>query len=39
LLFGEFQEYKSFDAIIKLEYDRWAKTDDDKKLKLEKLLK
>lgn len=39
LLFGEFQEYKSFDAIIRLEYDRWAKTDDDKKLKLEKLLK
>ncbi|CAD8123023.1 unnamed protein product [Paramecium sonneborni] len=38
-LYGPFGEYKSFDQIIKQEYERWAKTDDDKKVKLEKLLK
>lgn len=31
LLFGAFGEYKSFDEIIRLEYERWAKTDDEKK--------
>ena len=27
-LYGKFPDYKSFDDIIKLEYERWLKTDD-----------
>lgn len=38
-IFGQFKEYKSFKEIIMLEYERWLKTDDSQKTKLEKLLK
>ena len=27
-IFGQFAEYKSFDDIIKVEFDRWKNTDD-----------
>lgn len=27
-IFGPFEEYKSFEMIIKVEYDRWKNTDD-----------
>jgi len=27
-IYGKFPEYKSFDEIIKVEYDRWLHTDD-----------
>lgn len=38
-LYGEFAEYKSFDSIIQLEFERWSKTDSDQKTKLDKILK
>ena len=38
-LYGAFGEYKSFESIIKKEYDSWAHTEGAKKAKLEKLLK
>ena len=38
-LYGPFQEYKSFDSIIELEYERWTRTDDSQKSKLEKFTK
>lgn len=38
-IFGEFKEYKSFNEIIEVEYDRWMNTDDTMKKNLEKLLK
>lgn len=37
-VFGEFPPYKSFDAIIRMEYERWLTTDDAQKAKLVKLL-
>lgn len=36
---GAFQEYKSFDDIIKVEWDRWKNTDEVQRKNLEKLLK
>ncbi len=38
-LFGDFPEYKSFGNIIRMEYERWFKTDEVQKGKLDKLLK
>lgn len=38
-LYGEFKEYKSFDKIIEMEYERWIQTDATQKQKLDKLLK
>jgi len=38
-IYGKFPEYKSFDEIIKVEYDRWLHTDDVQAQNLEKLLK
>jgi alanyl-tRNA synthetase len=36
---GAFAEYKSFDDIIKVEWDRWKNTDEVQRKNLEKLLK
>eukprot|EP00357_Protocruzia_adherens_P036422 CAMPEP_0115033840 /NCGR_PEP_ID=MMETSP0216-20121206/40213_1 /TAXON_ID=223996 /ORGANISM="Protocruzia adherens, Strain Boccale" /LENGTH=961 /DNA_ID=CAMNT_0002412447 /DNA_START=107 /DNA_END=2992 /DNA_ORIENTATION=+ len=38
-IYGEFREYKSFREIIEIEYERWQSTDEQQKIKLEKLLK
>ena len=38
-IYGAFSPYKSFDAIIAGEYDRWRNTDESQKIDLEKLLK
>lgn len=38
-IFGEFKEYKSFNEIITVEYDRWNNTDDKMKESLTKLIK
>jgi len=38
-VFGKFQEYKSFDEIIKIEYDRWRNSDEESVKKLEKIIK
>lgn len=38
-IYGEFKEYKSFRSIIEVEYDRWIKTDQEQRVKLEKILK
>lgn len=37
-LYGEFPPYKSFEKIIKIEFDRWQNTDTVMKAKLDKLL-
>ena len=37
-VYGPFPDYKSFDSIIRIEYDRWLNTDDATKTKLMKLL-
>lgn len=33
-VFGPFPEYKSFDGIIRMEYDRWMNTDEEQSKKL-----
>ena len=38
-IYGAFDEYKSFDDIIKVEYDRWKNTDEVQRKNLEKILK
>lgn len=38
-IIGKFAEYKSFDDIIRVEFDRWKNTDEVQKKNLEKLLK
>lgn len=38
-IYGNFAEYKSFDDIIKVEFDRWKNTDDIQRKNLEKVLK
>eukprot|EP00742_Colponemidia_sp_Colp-10_P001200 GILJ01001293.1.p1 GENE.GILJ01001293.1~~GILJ01001293.1.p1 ORF type:complete len:960 (-),score=188.73 GILJ01001293.1:174-3053(-) len=38
-IYGAFREYKSFDSIIEVEYQRWLTTDETQKEKLQKLLK
>lgn len=38
-IIGAFAEYKSFDDIIKVEFDRWKNTDEVQRKNLEKLLK
>lgn len=38
-VYGKFPEYKSFSEIIKVEYDRWLKQDDESVKKLDKLIK
>lgn len=38
-IYGEFREYKSFDDIILVEYERWKNTDEIQKKNLEKVLK
>lgn len=37
-LYGKFSEYKSFEDIIKIEYERWASTETAQKKKLEQLI-
>ena len=38
-IYGAFPEYKSFNHIIQVEYDRYMNTDKEQVLKLEKLIK
>ena len=38
-IYGAFPEYKSFDDIIRVEFDRWRNTDEVQSKNLEKLLK
>jgi alanyl-tRNA synthetase len=38
-IYGPFKAYKSFEPIIRLEYQRWASTDDTQKVQLERLMK
>jgi alanyl-tRNA synthetase len=38
-IFGAFPEYKSFEQIIRVEYDRWRSSDEESVKKVEKLLK
>jgi alanyl-tRNA synthetase len=38
-IYGAFAEYKSFDDIIRVEFDRWRNTDEVQKKNLDKLLK
>jgi alanyl-tRNA synthetase len=38
-IYGKFPEYKSFEEIIRVEYERWLTTDDSQAANLEKLLK
>jgi alanyl-tRNA synthetase len=38
-IYGEFSDYKSFEDIIRVEYDKWRFTGDQQKIDLEKLLK
>jgi len=38
-IYGQFQEYISFDSIIRLEYNRWKHTDVEQQKKLVRLLK
>ena len=38
-IYDKFPEYKSFDEIIKVEYERWLTTDDAQALNLDKLIK
>lgn len=38
-LYGKFPEYKSFNKIIKIEYERFLTTESESKAKLEKMLK
>ena len=38
-IYGEFAAYKSFEDIIKVEFDRWKNTDEVQRKNLEKLLK
>jgi alanyl-tRNA synthetase len=38
-IYGKFAEYKSFNDIIKVEYDRWRNTDEVQKKNLEKIVK
>jgi alanyl-tRNA synthetase len=37
-LYGKFEEYKSFNDIIKIEYQRWLSTDTEQQKKLVKLV-
>ena len=38
-IYGPFEAYKSFEPIIRLEYERWLTTDKEQKEKVDKLLK
>lgn len=38
-IYGKFPEYKSFEEIIRVEYERWLTTDDAQAANLDKLLK
>lgn len=38
-VYGDFPEYKSFDDIIKVEFERWQTTDEAQAKQLEGLLK
>lgn len=38
-IYSEFAEYKSFDDIIRVEFDRWKNTDEVQRKNLEKVLK
>jgi alanyl-tRNA synthetase len=38
-IYGKFNEYRSFDEIIKVEYERWLTTDDAQAKNLEGLIK
>jgi alanyl-tRNA synthetase len=38
-IYGDFPEYKSFDDIIQVEYDRWKNTDEVQRKNLEGVLK
>ena len=38
-IYGEFAPYKSFNDIIRVEYERWCNTDEQQKIELQKILK
>lgn len=38
-IYGKFPEYKSFDEIIKVEYERWQTSDEESVKKLDKIIK
>jgi Ser-tRNA(Ala) deacylase AlaX len=38
-IFGKFPEYKSFEEIIRVEYDRWRLSDDESVKKLDGIIK
>ena len=38
-IYGKFPEYKSFDEIIKVEYERWQTSDTESVAKLQKIIK
>ena len=38
-IYGPFESYKSFEPIIRLEFERWLTTDKEQKEKVDKLLK
>lgn len=38
-IYGKFPEYKSFDEIIQVEYDRWLNSDEESVKKLDKIVK
>lgn len=38
-IYGVFPEYKSFDEIIQVEYDRWKNSDEESVKKLDKIIK
>lgn len=38
-LYGPFPEYKSFNSIIEIEYNKWSSTDEAQRVKLSALYK
>jgi alanyl-tRNA synthetase len=38
-IYGVFPEYKSFDGIIQVEFDRWKNSDEESVKKLDKIIK
>lgn len=38
-IYGKFADYKSFEEIMRVEYERWQTTDTESAKKLQKILK